>query len=133
MNYLIIKQKLCSLNEYIKACRSNRYIGAKLKAQIEEGITWDIKKAVSARQLYAIDCPVDVLIDFYQDNARMDVDNKQSSTKFILDALVKNGILKDDSQKYVKQIYHRIFKSQTKESYTIVSLYEAGKIKLTFE
>lgn len=49
-----------------------------------------------------------------------DADNIQSSQKFILDALVNNGVLPDDNRKHVTQIYHRIHDSEeNKVSVTI--------------
>ena len=35
-----IPEKLPSLNEYINACRSNRYAGAKMKREVEDTISW---------------------------------------------------------------------------------------------
>ena len=39
---------------------------------------------------------------------RRDADNIQSSAKFILDALKSCGVIKDDSRRYVTQVYHKI-------------------------
>jgi Holliday junction resolvase RusA-like endonuclease len=49
------------------------------------------------------DKPVIIEFDFYEKDERRDVDNVAGvAHKFILDSLVMKGILKDDSQKYVK-------------------------------
>lgn len=52
--------------------------------------------------------PCVIYIDFHEKDKRRDVDNIHSSTKFICDAMVKNGILQNDNRRYVKQIYHEI-------------------------
>jgi len=41
-------------------------------------------------------------------NKRRDVDNITFATKFIQDALVKQGIIIDDSQKYINQLRHDV-------------------------
>ena len=90
--------KLPSLNEYVNACRSNPYVGAKMKKDSEELIGWFIKKIVPFRN------PVEVSFTWVEPNRRRDVDNIAFGKKFILDALVKNGVLQDDSQKYVRAL-----------------------------
>lgn len=90
--------KLPSLNEYVNACRSNPYVGAKMKKDSEELIGWFIKKIAPFRN------PVEVSFTWVEPNRRRDVDNISFAKKFILDALVKNGVLQDDSQKYVRAL-----------------------------
>ncbi|MBR6987172.1 MAG: RusA family crossover junction endodeoxyribonuclease [Clostridiales bacterium] len=90
--------KLPSLNEYVNACRSNPYVGAKMKKDSEELIGWFIKKIAPFRN------PVEVSFTWIEPNRRRDVDNISFAKKFILDALVKNGVLQDDSQKYVRAL-----------------------------
>ena len=88
-NVLIINEKLPSLNEVIRENRANRYAGAKLKKDIESIIGWAIKAA----KLKPIINPCVIDIEWHEATKRRDVDNIHSSVKFILDALVKNGIL----------------------------------------
>lgn len=107
--YFMIKEKLPSLNEVTAANRANKYLGAKHKKQIEELIGWYIGNAVKAKDLEPIDKPCVIYLDWYERTKRRDVDNIQSSQKFILDALQKQGILKNDSRRYVKQIYHHVY------------------------
>lgn len=90
--------KLPSLNEYVNACRSNPYVGAKMKKDSEELIGWFIKKIAPFRN------PVEVSFTWVEPNRRRDVDNIAFGKKFILDALVKNGVLEDDSQRYVRAL-----------------------------
>lgn len=50
--------------------------------------------------------PCEISISWLEKTRRRDVDNIQSSQKFILDALQKAGVLINDNRKYVKQIHH---------------------------
>lgn len=109
VGYFIIKAKLPSLNEYIRACRSNRYAGAKFKEEVEELIGWSIKQAQTAGKLPSMgDTPCKIYINWNERTKKRDVDNIQSAQKFILDALQTYGVIKNDSRKYVKQIYHNV-------------------------
>ena len=108
MNYFTIKQKLPRLNQYTIACRSNKYAGAKFKRDIEEAIGWDIKQALTAKTLHPPDGAVVVRFVWHERTKKRDADNIASAKKFILDALVNNGVLKDDSRKYVKGFYDEI-------------------------
>lgn len=123
-----IKRKLPSLNDVIEKNRANKYFGAKFKADIEEAIGWDIKQALTQRTLKPITEPCDILIDFYESTMRRDADNIQSAQKFILDSMVKNGILKNDNRRWVKQIYHRIHDDS--EDWIAVTIKSAGLMKI---
>ena len=122
----IIKEKLPSLNDVICANRANRYAGAKLKKEIETSIGWAIKEAVLTKNLKPITNPCVINIEWHEATKRRDVDNIHSSVKFILDALVKNGILKNDSRRYVKQIYHNVI--DDKENFVVVRIKEVEEI-----
>jgi Holliday junction resolvase RusA-like endonuclease len=123
MGYFIIKAKLPSLNEYVRACRANKYQGAKFKADVEELIGWAIKQAQASGKLSNMgEKPCKVYIDWHEKTKRRDVDNIQSAQKYILDALQKCGIIKNDSRKYVKQIYHTV--NDSTEDYVVVRLEE---------
>ena len=86
--------------------RSNKYLGAKFKQEVEEVIGWNIRYALASKTLKKVEKPVIIKMYWHEKTKRRDCDNIQSSQKFILDALVKKGVLIDDSRKYVKQIYH---------------------------
>lgn len=108
MNKFIINTKLPSLNEVINQNRTNRYLAAKFKSEIEELIGWAIRNAQASGNLHPIKEPCYIDIEWHEATKRRDVDNIQSSQKFILDALVKNRILINDNRRYVKQIHHII-------------------------
>lgn len=117
----MIKQKLPSMNEVIRKNRTNRYTGNSYKQDIENQIGWYILQAKAAGNLKSLgDQSCVIKITFYERTKKRDVDNIQSSQKFILDALQKYGILKNDNRKYVKQIYHEV-KDATSD-YVVVNI-----------
>ena len=122
MNSFIIKQKLPSLNDTLRYNRTNAYVGARFKKEIEEVIGWSIRQALTSKTLHRVEKPVIVKIEWHEKTIKRDADNIQSSVKFILDALVNKGVLIDDSRKYVKQIHHEIV--DDRENYVIVELIE---------
>ena len=106
--YFKIEQRLPSMNELIAANRQNRYKGAKMKREAEEVIGQYIRIARLRGTIKPISEPVEVYIEWHEKTKKRDADNVQSAQKFILDALQKQGILINDSRRYVKQIYHKI-------------------------
>lgn len=121
-NGFVIPQKLCSLNDYTAACRANKYVGAKFKADVEEVIGWAIKQAITSKSLHKPSGAVIVRFEWHERTKKRDADNIASAKKFILDALVKNGVLVDDSRKYVKGFYDVIV--DDKEDFVRVELVE---------
>lgn len=111
--YFWINEKLPSLNEVINENRKNRYSAAKKKKEIERRIIDYINYAVQEGTLRSTDKPCTIGIAWHEKTKRRDVDNIQSSQKFILDALQKSGILPNDNRKYVKQVFHRVYDSDT--------------------
>ena len=112
MNKFIVNRQLPSLNNVIAKNRANKYLGAKFKADIEESIGWDIKQALTKGELKKITEPCEIYITWNEKTKRRDVDNIQSSQKFILDALVKCGVLVNDNRRYVKQIHHKVIEAE---------------------
>ena len=91
-----IPLKLPSLNEYINVCRTNKYAAASFKREQEESLMWFLKKLPKFQH------PVSIHFHWVEKNQKRDIDNIAFAKKFILDALVKLGKLKDDNQQYVK-------------------------------
>lgn len=105
MAEFVIYGRLDGLNEYTKANRSNRYKGSKMKVQNEAIVI----QAINLYQLKKIKkYPIQLKITWYEKDKRRDVDNITFATKFIQDALVKQGIIVDDSQKYINKISHDV-------------------------
>ena len=87
--------KLPSCNEYINACRYNKYAGAKMKKEIEEKIGFFINK------LPSFDKPVKINFHWIEGNKKRDLDGICFAKKFILDSMVKAGKLQDDNRNCV--------------------------------
>ena len=90
-----IQAKLPSCNNYINANRNNRYLGANMKRKTEETIYYYIK------DLPVFNKPIKINFIWVEENKRRDLDNICFAKKFILDALVKAGKLKDDNRNNV--------------------------------
>ncbi len=90
-----IPMKLPSLNDYIKQCRGNKYAGANMKAKIEKDISYYINT------LPKFEKSVKIHFHWIEGNKKRDLDNICFAKKFILDAMVKCGKLKDDNRRFV--------------------------------
>lgn len=99
-----IEGRLDGLNEYTKACRSNRYVGAAMKERNENYIKYNAyKEHTGSVPLKNIKFTKRVRLYFkwIEKNMKRDMDNIAFAKKFILDALVSMGVLTGDSWKYV--------------------------------
>ena len=90
-----IPMRLPSCNEYIDACRMNKFAGAKMKKNVEDDIMIFLTKVPEFHN------PVRIHFHWIEENRRRDLDNICFAKKFILDALVKAGKLADDNRKIV--------------------------------
>ena len=86
---------LPSLNDYINVCRKNRYESARLKKKMERNISCFLDNCPS------FDHPVKIHFHWIEKTKKRDLDNICFAKKFILDAMVKSGKLKDDNRKFV--------------------------------
>lgn len=122
MNEFVIKAKLPSLNDFIKANRSNAYQGNQFKKDIEMVIGCYIRNAQAAGTLRKPNGPVIVEFEWHEKTKRRDADNIASAKKFVLDALQKTGVLENDSRKFVKGFHDEII--DDKEDFVVVRLKE---------
>lgn len=98
-----IPGKLPGLNEYTEQNRRNRYKGAKLKSELEEFVMWQIKLQMNGVRITK---PVVMRYTFVEPDRRRDWDNVVSvAVKVVQDALVRCGVLRGDSQKWVTAWY----------------------------
>lgn len=91
-----IQGTLPNLNDYIKACRANKYAGAEMKNKTEHLVI------LHARKLPTYKKPVFVKFHWIEPNRNRDKDNIAFAKKFIFDGLVKAGKLKGDGWKFVE-------------------------------
>lgn len=90
-----IPLKLPSLNEYIDVCRTNPYKASKFKKDLESTI------GIFISRLPVFERPIKIHFHWVEENKRRDLDNICAAKKFILDAMVKQGKLKDDNRRFV--------------------------------
>ncbi len=98
MKTLVIDGQLPNLNEYTRACRGNKFLGAKMKKNAEEWISIFIKQQLKDIHFEGT---VELAFRWYEPNKKRDLDNICFAKKFILDSLVSNGIIVADGWKGV--------------------------------
>lgn len=97
------------MNDYVNECRSNPYGANSLKKRNQKQVYLAILEADRREKLHRIyKYPVRLKITWYEPNKRRDVDNITFAVKFILDELVKERILQNDSQKYVCEVWNSV-------------------------
>lgn len=102
-NKAFIPFRLPGLNEYIDACRGNKYGGAKMKKDIENRIfPYFIGLDVFTG-------PIKIGYTWHEKTKRRDIDNVAFAKKFIQDSLVTLGKIKGDSPRYVNGIAFDLF------------------------
>lgn len=114
-----IQNRLPSLNDYVDVCRYNKYQAAAFKKRVDNLICYEIRSQLANVH---IEKAVIVNLHFIEENKKRDVDNVYSASKYILDALVKMKVLKNDSPKHVVDIKYS--HEYAKESKVIVKLEE---------
>lgn len=95
MNQVFIQGKFPTANEYIDACRRNRYQAAKMKRDAEQLVM------LQARRLSPIKQRVRIRFVWHEANRKRDPDNVAFAKKFILDALQRIGKLKNDNAQFI--------------------------------
>ncbi len=94
-----IPGRLPGLNEIIDAAKLSPYIYSKMKDRYTNIIAW------TAKMMPKFEGKVDIKIKWIEPNGNRDPDNVAAGKKFILDGLVKSGIIKNDSSKYINSTY----------------------------
>ena len=108
MHFTLDGLTLPSLNEYTAKCRGNAFGANAMKKRCEKAIT-----ALLPADRPAFDYPVHIAIEWVEPSNRRDVDNVMFSAKFILDAMVKAGLLESDSRRFVSGITHTVSTDKT--------------------
>lgn len=103
---------LAKLNEHDNANRTNRFGGAALKKKMT-----DLVAQQAALKGRVIDEPVLIGFHWYF-SSRHDFDNIRFAAKYVLDGLVKAGILPNDNQTWVKgfsgDLFYKVDKGNEK-------------------
>lgn len=96
---LVIPGKLDNLNDYITACRTNQYKGAKIKSSNEHKVIQAIYEQFGRLRR---NVPVYMTYRWYEPNRRRDLDNISSfGRKVIQDSLVQTKVLQNDGWKEI--------------------------------
>ena len=119
---IVIKGKFEGLNQYVKACRSNRY-GANALIRKSERV---IRKAIGKQVTDILMPPVTLIYTFYEPNKRRDKDNISAFFhKVFQDSLVKEGRLENDGWDQVES-FHDYFAIDKADPRVEVKILEAG-------
>ncbi len=97
----VIPCRLISYNEFQNKNRGNRFNGASYKKNIQAVIQEEIRKALQNGTLHPRETQNNVWIKWVEPNLRRDSDNVAFAKKFILDSLVKEGVIPNDNRKYI--------------------------------
>jgi len=99
MYKLVIPGELPDLNQIIKVSKIHYGAYSKLKKDNTDKVTWIAKKLPKMKR-------IDLDITWYCKNKRKDKDNIASGIKFLLDGLVKAGVIKNDGWREVNSFSH---------------------------
>lgn len=102
MNQFVIPFRLPGYNEQAHEDRRNKYSGAKLRKDTEEGIVWAIRTGMGRGTCQKITKPCVIRFTWVEQNNKRDLDNIAFAKKYILDAMQQAGMLENDSQKWVR-------------------------------
>lgn len=94
MKRYTIKGRLACLNDHDSANRSNKFAGAALKKEMTDLVAWQLKNC------RRIESPCYITFHWSY-SSKHDFDNIRFGAKYILDGMVKAGVLQNDSQKWV--------------------------------
>lgn len=91
---LVIQGQLADLNKHDQANRNNRFGGAALKKEQTDLVAWQLKGKPKIKS----PCTLEFVWYF---SGKFDFDNIRFACKYVLDGMVKAGILPNDNQKWV--------------------------------
>lgn len=94
--------RLSGMNEMINSARTNRFGNSVLKKKE----TGRCEEAILVSNLKKFEGPVSISVMWIEPNYKRDPDNIEAGIKFILDALVKTEKIKNDGQRWIKEIRH---------------------------
>jgi hypothetical protein len=92
---LVIPVLLPSLNDYIRLCRGNARQANRAKRAADETVMW----CCIGQKLKRVSGRVRLHIRYYDRDNRIDPDNRAFSKKFLLDGMVRAGVMTDDARR----------------------------------
>ena len=121
-----IEYRFTSLNDYIDAERIHRQRAAVIKRDETRVAHFS---AISAGRIDAY--PVQVIFHWHRQDSRTDPDNIAFGEKFVLDGLVKAGVLRNDGWKEIGGISHTF--ALADDDYVIVEIESLSRYKVDGE
>lgn len=115
-----IEGRLPHLNDYINKERTNRFMAAKIKRDATDLVAWQAKKYAGMVKDY----PLSIIFNWSVKPNRgkyPDPDNIGFAAKFVLDGLVKAGVIEDDTFKQIEVITHQ-FEWGAKDDKVVIQL-----------
>lgn len=104
MMKIVVPGELADLNKYIKAINSHHIVGNRLKQE-----QTDIVASSCYGQKKVTLYPVKIIFSWYSKDQRKDIDNVAFAKKFVLDGMVRAGILENDGRKRVAGFEDRFY------------------------
>jgi Holliday junction resolvase RusA-like endonuclease len=92
-----ITDTLPGMNEYTRANRTNFHTGSEMKRDAELVVWAGIASSRPAKSRGR----VRVHFEWFEPNRRRDPDNIRTGSKFILDGMVRAGVIEGDSQRFI--------------------------------
>jgi len=117
MQVLQITHDFPTLNKYIKAERSNKYIAAKMKKEATE-----IVSAEALKQKIKPFKSAQFIFIWHRKDKRSDKDNITFMQKYIFDGLVKAGVMENDGWEQIKGSINHYFDMDNENGVTIIIL-----------
>ena len=102
MNKITIPGTLPDMNKIIKISKAHPMAYSTEKKTYTDAVAW-IAKGLPEMQRVSVTC------HWYCPDRRIDPDNISVGIKFILDGLVKAGVLKNDGWKQIAEISHKFY------------------------
>ena len=93
---LKIQYKFPSLNQYTGANRKDRYAGAKMKKELTDIVAWEC-----VHQKIGKFKRIKLNFVWHEKTRKRDKDNICFSKKFILDGMIKSGVIQNDGWKEI--------------------------------
>lgn len=115
----VIPHRLTRQNEYINQERRNKYAAAKIKKDMTHICSRYVPKG-------HIDYPIEVHLIWTVKNYANDADNVAFGKKFILDGMMKAGLIKKDNLTMIKHLRDDYKKGKNEQVEVIIKKWSEG-------
>lgn len=116
IQHLIIPGELPDLNQIIAAAKqrgfarkSGKFVPGLSYASMKRKYTEKVMLLARAAKLRPIQRPCRISFTWWCKNKRKDMDNIRAGTKFILDGLIKAGVLPNDTWEFIRSFHDDFF------------------------